>query len=348
MNKLIWSPQHDKILNWLFNIFSKDHKDITKDNFILKDSSKLLNYIKNLDLSNSSKEQMYFMVGRYLDIKGKNKDASSFKQAGYNLKLLKEKKEGQNELDEGELEKFRSLDYFISIVDNFDMKNLNNKQLLLSLLTLQPPVRSSFYCEAKIIKSIKDDDKVSNFLLLNNKLKKAYYIINKDKVSNSHEYKDFKHSKIEIDNKILVNALLNKYKRKSTIFIFGNKKISNITLLRWLENITKIKNFNIDNMRSIYITYQYDKKMTFEEKSQLAFKMRHSIITASKNYYKLVDKDKNNNEEENMKKYEEEKSKRKFIKNKKDIIYNLNTKQIKPRDNTIQKYDLKFINKVWG
>ena len=174
MNKLIWSPQHDKILNWLFNIFSRDHKDITKDNFLLKDSSIILNYIKNLDLSDSSKEQMFFMVGRYLDIKGKNKDAELFKQTGYNLKLLKEKKEGQNELDEGEFEKFRPLDYFISIVDNFDMKILNNKELLLALLTLQPPVRSAFYCEAKVIKSIKEDDKTNNFLLLNYKLKKAY------------------------------------------------------------------------------------------------------------------------------------------------------------------------------
>tara|TARA_R110001606_G_scaffold328079_1_gene475124 strand:- start:304 stop:1347 length:1044 start_codon:yes stop_codon:yes gene_type:complete len=346
MNKLIWSPQHDKILNWLFNIFSKDHKDITKDNFILKDSSKLLNYIKNLDLSNSSKEQMFFMVGRYLDIKNKNKDSSLFKQAGYNLKLLIDKKEGQNELDEGEKEKFRSLDYFISIVDNFDMNNLNNKELLLTLLILQPPVRSSFYCEAKVIKSIKEDDKTTNFLLLNYKLKKAYYIINRDKVSNSKEYKDFKHSKIEIDNKILVNALLNKYKRKSTIFIFGNKKISNITLLRWLEDITKIKNFNIDNIRSIYITWQYDKKITFEEKSQLAFKMRHTIITASKNYYKIIDKD-NIKKDKDNKEYEDDKTKRKFIKNKKDVIYNLNSKQITPRDNTIKKYDLKFINKVW-
>jgi len=348
MNKLIWSPQHDKILNWLFNIFSRDHKDITKDNFLLKDSSIILNYIKNLDLSDSSKEQMFFMVGRYLDIKGKNKDAELFKQTGYNLKLLKEKKEGQNELDEGEFEKFRPLDYFISIVDNFDMKILNNKELLLALLTLQPPVRSAFYCEAKVIKSIKEDDKTNNFLLLNYKLKKAYYIINRDKVYKSHEYKDFKHSKIEIDNKILVNALLNKYKRTPTIFIFGNKKITNITLLRWLEDITKIKNFNIDNMRSIYITNQYDKKLTFEQKSQLAFKMRHSIITASKNYYKLIDKDKINNEEDDIKKYEEEKSKKKFIKNKKDVIYNLNSKQIIPRDNTIKKYDLKFINKAWG
>jgi len=346
MNKLIWSPQHDKILNWLFNIFSKDHKDVTKDNFILKDSSKLLNYIKNLDLSNSSKEQMFFMVGRYLDIKNKNKDSSLFKQAGYNLKLLIDKKEGQNELDEGEKEKFRSLDYFISIVDNFDMNNLNNKELLLTLLILQPPVRSSFYCEAKVIKSIKEDDKTTNFLLLNYKLKKAYYIINRDKVSNSKEYKDFKHSKIEIDNKILVNALLNKYKRKSTIFIFGNKKISNITLLRWLEDITKIKNFNIDNIRSIYITWQYDKKITFEEKSQLAFKMRHTIITASKNYYKIIDKD-NIKKDKDNKEYEDDKTKRKFIKNKKDVIYNLNSKQITPRDNTIKKYDLKFINKVW-
>ena len=346
MDKLNWSPQHEKIKNWLFNIFSRDHKDSTKDNFLLKDSSKLLNYIKNLDLSDSSKEQMFFMVGRYLDIKCKNTDSTLFKQAGYNLKLLKEKREGQNELDKGEIEKFRSLDYFISIVDNFDMKNLNNKQLLLTLLTFQPPVRSSFYCEAKVIKSIKENDKNNNFLLLNYKLKKAYYIINKDKVSNSYEYKNFKNSKIEIDDKKLVDALLNKYKRTPTIFIFGNKKISNITLLRWLEDVTKIKHFNIDNMRSIYITYQYDKKLTFTEKSQLALKMRHSIITASKNYYKIIDKDNINNDKDD-KEYENDKAKKKFIKNKKDIIYNLNQKQITPRDNSIKKYNLKFINNVW-
>ena len=88
--------------------------------------------------------------------------------------------------------------------------------------------------------------------------------------------------------------------------------------------------------------------------------MRHSILTDSKNYYKIVDDDENNNKKydveeseeiknkllycENKAKYEENlnNDKSNFDKKRYDVIYNLNKKGTTPKDSTIKKYNLKF------
>lgn len=342
MEKLHWTKNHERIFNWLFNTIQETHKSMVKETFILNNIKLLLKFIKNVELSPSSKEQMFFMTARYLDIKNKQDEAILFREEGYKLKTAKDIKEGQNKLDAKEQDKFKHLPFFINIVNSFDMEQLNNKELLLSLLILQPPIRSSFYYGAKVIKSIKDDDKINNFVFLNYKLKKAYYIVNKDKVSDANEYKNFKRSLIEIENKKLVTILLNKYRTNPSIYIFGDKAITNITLLRWLSDVTKIKGLNVDDMRSIFITYAYNKNMTFQEKTELSYKMRHSVMTASKNYFKIVDEDININVnvDNNI-------DNKKFEKNKRDIIYNCNTKKTVPQKKTIEKYNLKYVNKIW-
>lgn len=363
VKKLTWSDNHIKKYKWLFNKYKMVKNDIQEENFIDENKRGLLTFIEKIGLSNSSKEQLYFLVGRYLDIK-KDRYAKTYKQAGYNLMLLKDKEEGENKQDEREKEKYKHLSYFLEIIKSFDMNKLNNKELLLCLLTLQPPLRTSFYYSAKIIRQEKDNNKEDNYILLNYRHKKAYYIVNSDKVSNSKEYSNYKNSKIQINNKELVKALLNKYKENPSIYIFGDTKKTNISILRWLEDITKIKGLNIDNMRSIYITWFYNKKITHEEKRKLALSMRHSILTASKNYFKIVD---NSDEIENNKSCEDIKNKLMYLENKNvyeeqlikdeklnkkrryDIIFNINNKGAEPRDTTIKKYNLEYDeeNDIW-
>ena len=117
-------------------------------------------------------------------------------------------------------------------------------------------------------------------------------------------------------------------------------------------------------MRSIYITNEYNKKISFKQKEELANKMRHSILTANKNYFKLIEDDKPSDRDEEIQQLKKEiellkieNNKLKIENNKlneldtntseykkrrRDVISyaNKNNKSIK--QNTIDKYDIKY------
>ena len=118
VKKLTWSDNHIKKYKWLFNKYKMVKNDIQEDNFIDENKRGLLTFIEKIGLSNSSKEQLYFLVGRYLDIK-KDRYAKTYKQAGYNLMLKKDKEEGENKQDEREKEKYKHLSYFLEIKKKF-------------------------------------------------------------------------------------------------------------------------------------------------------------------------------------------------------------------------------------
>ena len=80
----------------------------------------------------------------------------------------------------------------------------HNQYLLLSLLVLQPPLRTHFYSSAILTKSnqAKPDDK-NNYVLLKHTLGKdrGLYLVNNDKVSNSKQFKlNVENNIIELDN----------------------------------------------------------------------------------------------------------------------------------------------------
>ena len=50
-------------------------------------------------------------------------------------------------------------------------------------------------------------------------------------------------------------------------------------------------------MRSMYITHEYNKGITYNEKEELSLKMRNSVETSSKKYYKKLDKPKPRDQE---------------------------------------------------
>ena len=107
-------------------------------------------------------------------------------------------------------------------------------------------------------------------------------------------------------------------------------------------------------MRSIYITSKYDEGLNYAGKKKLALQMRHSVDTASKNYYKIIDKDddeedKNNCENvklelkyfKNKEKYLLENKDKDYRKKRYDIIYNLNKNGYNPKKETINKFKIK-------
>ena len=65
--------------------------------------------------------------------------------------------------------------------------------------------------------------------------------------------------------------------------------MTDATILKWLRDITDVKGLTVDMLRSSYITDFYEKTKTFEARKELAGKMRHSVMTAARNYLKVED-----------------------------------------------------------
>ena len=355
VHKKIWSNEHIKEHKRLFNLYKKEKDNIELHNYIDLNKRDVYRFISNLKLSNSSKEKLFFVVARYLDIKKDRYYTKKYKQAGYDLKILNEEKENQNLMDDKEKDKYQPLEYFEEIVKKYDYNNLTNSQLLLSLLVLQPPLRTSFYYNAKMIKRSKDNNKIDNFLLMNRS--KCQYIVNNDKVSNTKVYANNKNSVIDIMNKNLCKAIISRYKNNPTEYLFGDKKLTNATINNWIEKETKITGLNVDNMRSIYITAKYQLNLNYGEKRKLALQMRHSVDTASKNYFKIIPEEKQhkNIDEKNCEEIKLEleyfKNKEKYLsinkdktyrKKRYDIIYSLNKNNYTPKKDTIEKYNIKY------
>jgi hypothetical protein len=325
----------------------------------------------NTKWSDGSKEGLYFMIARYLYNKKDIKNSTRYSQFGHDLTIKNNEKEEKNELDEKEKEFYRPHSYFENIINNINKDEITTieahyRYLLLNILVKQPPLRTSFYTTAKIIRSKDDNDKKNNFILINRRGKiKVQFIVNIDKASN---YKMFNMnpnlSKIDIDNNelaIMINDSYVKYPR-NYLFELKEKPISQNTLLNWLRKITDLSGVNIDIMRSSFITWFYEHNLTFGVRDKLSRMMRHSQSTAQKNYNKVFDNDINDsniidelNEQvtlltmqikelkDKLSVYESNKEDdMQYKKRKSDVIYNLNVKKRIPRDDTLKKYDISY------
>lgn len=375
--KLSWTSEHLRKYRWLFNKLSETDNKLNEENYLLKISkTKLIKSIKNFKLSDSSTESIFFTVARYYEINKPEEEnkIKEFKQLGYNLKIKRQNKDADNELDEKEKDNYRDLDYFKTLVKNINYNDITNikdhyQYLLLNLLVYQPPVRTNFYNTAIITTSNKhDNDK--NYLWLTKKGKdRAYYIINTDKVSNTKQYKNNPDlSVIEIENNDLIKLIYDSFKKYPRDYLFENlttkTKMKPDTLLSYLKQVTKL-NINFDMMRSIFVTDFHNKNKTLKSKQGLAKKMRHSVAISQQAYYKNVEPetkhDKNELVEENillkqqvqdlkqqiLKLQEQLKPDDKlYNKRKADILYNLNERGNTPKQTTLDKYGIKFDNKA--
>ena len=213
--------------------------------------------------SDGSKESLYFTIARYLYNENDMRYSKIYSQLGHNLTMKTKRKEENNELDEKEKEFYRPHEYFEEIINNTDQNELitieaHYKFLLLNILVKQPPLRTSFYTSAKIIRSKDDNDKKNNFVLINRRGKvKVKYIVNIDKATNYKMYNINKNlSTIEIDDDQLANLINDSYEKYPRLYLFeiNEKPINPTTLLKWLRDITDVSGITISMMRASYIT----------------------------------------------------------------------------------------------
>lgn len=366
-----WTDAHIKKYDWLYNYMVKHYDNVDKEDYIDINKRQLMGIIENNDSWNdSSKEGIYFMISRYLYNK-KNNDryVKLYSRKGFELMQKTKQKEELNELDDKEKENYKEYEYFINILKNTsDGPTLNEhyQYLLLSLLVLQPPLRTSYYNSTQLLETLDRNNGKDNYIYLNRRGKiHAFYIVNTDKASNYKLYKmDKSLSKIQIINDDLaklINDSFIKYPRRY-LFEIKNKPVTEGTLLKWLRNITGIDKINIDMMRSIYITWFYKHNKTYGARDNLSRQMRHSQATASKNYLKVFDEEDKLTPSEKMetlnrdnllmvqqlKKLEEQLKKCKgditeeplYNKRRGDILYRYNKKGVKPKEDTLNKYNI--------
>ena len=369
-----WTDKHQKNYIWLYNYIKlNNYPDAEEENYIETYKKYLMSIIeKNKKWSDGSKEQLLFMISRYLNNIGENRYQKMYAQEGHNLTLKIKNKEEDNQQDEKELENYRDHSFFEEILNNINIEEVQTitehyQFLLLSLLTYQPPLRTSFYNTAKFLRAKDDNDHTHNFIWINRRGKlKVSYIVNKDKASNYKVYNMNKNlSTIPFDNEKLeqlVNYSFEKYPR-SYLFEIKGKPISATTLLNWLRDITGVDKINIDMMRSSYITWFYSENHTMSSKTKLSHQMRHSVMTASTNYNKVLDLDPievENRFNESQKIIVEQEGRirelqnkldgyetskddiKTFKKRRSDIIYNLNKKGREAKETTLKRYDIKY------
>ena len=265
--KKVWSKVHAKLKKTMKNYLGKiEGSPLNEDTFIDEKKRVFSKIIEsNPKWGDSNRMAYFYMISRYLDLKNpKDKYVKIYAQKGYDLQQKIEKETGQNKLDGKEVDSYRDYDYFRKILYNIpdekDTLKSNYERLLLSVMILQPPLRTSFYRTATFINSIKDNNKKDNFIHINKRGKKSVtFIVNKDKASNYKVYKKNPAlSLIKVESQELVDFIIDSLTRYPRKYFFENpstkKSLDDNALLRKLRDITKIKKVNFQMMRSIYIT----------------------------------------------------------------------------------------------
>jgi hypothetical protein len=368
----IWSDIHAQRYNTLYNYLKNTLKlDIEKENYLEKINPRdLEKYIRDNDKwQESTKENYYFTIARKYSILKKKRHATNFSQLGFDLKTKREENEGKGGLDIKEQENWRPHEYFVSVLGSYQQDTSipiihHLKILLLTLLTYQPPLRTSFFTSALFLQSLSDNDKKHNYVYINRRgSSKVQYIVNKDKASNYKIYNMHKNlSFIDVEGEAK-QALLFSYQNfpRHYLFEINGEPITDATLLRWLREISGVPHINIDIMRSSYITWFYERNPSFNQREKLGHLMRHSQKTAQLNYnkvfttefieedlkktkQKLVERDIQIRELQNrLDAFEKNKpDKQVFNKRRRDIIYQLNTKNRNAKQSTIEKYNIIF------
>jgi len=352
-----WSNEHEKLYTRLYNLYAKQtQQDINKEDYIIKLKRPLLSFIDNLPQSNSSKKALHFMVGRYLELKN-DRYYETYLKRGSDLMKEVNKDEQDNQQTEREVVNYKPLNYYLNLLNEIKNKD-SNQYLLLAMLTLQPPVRSSFYNSAMFIFKKEEDDKENNFIYYNNSTKKMFYIVNNDKVKNTKQYSDNKNTYIEVENPDLKEMIFKSYVDTPRYFLFENSEgepYAYETLLRWLRKITNLTGVSINMFRSAHVNELYHKSSaTTNDKKKLALQMRHSLSAAESFYYKVLPEQTLTGECDDIKqqleitrneltscqsKKEDEKN---YNKKRYDVIYRLNKLKKNPKPSSIAIYNLVY------
>lgn len=358
-----WSKADESRYSMLYSYLKTKFKDLDEFTFIDEKKRGIMSLIENNNnWADKTKESIFFMVAKYLKASNDLRYGKLYSQKGYDYLLSNRAIENENKQDPKEIENYRSHEFLVNVIDNISPESIKTKKahlqyLLLNMLVLQPPIRTDFYITAKFIFTEKENDKINNFIWITKRGKiKVNYIVNKDKVSKTKVYnmnKNLSIINIEDDKLVkLINESYNKYPRNYLLEI-DDKPITNTTFLDWLRKITDVKLINNDIMRSSYINWFYDHHKSMASREKLALQMRHSVMTAQKNYRKVieekpiekpVDELKLENEVLNNKltncKNEHKLTDAKYNKLRRDIIYKVNNKGVTPKESTLDKYNI--------
>ena len=357
-----WSKNDEARYSMLYSYLKKQLKDLDEFTFIDDNKRAIMTLIESNDKwADKTKEALFFMVAKYLKASNDLRYGKIYSSKGYEVMQKNREEESKNEQDPKEAENYRDHKYFLNILESIDynsIKTINEhyKYLLLSLLVLQPPVRTSYYINSKFIFREKDNDKENNFIRINKRKPiTVSYIINNDNVSKTKVYNmNKKLSIINITDKKLIDLIIDSYTKYPRTYLFevNEKHITQPTLLSWLRDITKVNAINNDMMRSSYINWFYEHHKSTGEREKLAYQMRHSFLTAQKNYLKIINEDTIKQQPEKIielqtKIYQIKKDCHKDVddllynKRRRDNIRTMNNGGT-PRESTLLKYNIEY------
>ena len=168
-----WTTQNENLKRSLFNKFVKENPEAEYDTYLTKYKRQLLSYVNNLPLANGSKKAFIFMIKKHLEMNN-DRYFNSYSEEANRLYRLVENAERDNTQTEKEKENYRPLEYYKEFLANYDAQT-SYEYLFLALLTLQPTVRASFYSSAIFTNSLKNNDKVNNYIVVDRQKKKCYY-----------------------------------------------------------------------------------------------------------------------------------------------------------------------------
>lgn len=356
-----WSANDESRYSMLYSYLKTKIKDLDEFTFIEDKKRNIMSQIENnKNWANTTKEAIYFMVAKYLKASNDPRYGKLYSQKGYDIMMSNRAKENENKQDPKEIENYRSHEFLLDVIDNIKPESLTTKKanlqyLLLNLLVLQPPLRPDYYLTTKFIFTEKENNHINNFIWITKRGKvKVNYIVNQDKVSKTKIYNmNKKLSIISIENDKLVKLINESYKKypRNYLLEIDDKPITHATFLEWLRKITDVKLINNDILRSSYINWFYDNNKTMASREKLALQMRHSVLTAQKNYRKVIetvekplDELKLENEVLNNKltncESENKLTDAKYNKRRRDIIYKINNKGVTPKEETLNKYNI--------
>ena len=360
---ITWSKNDKSRYSMLYTYLKTKIKDLDELTFIDEKKRGIMSQIENnKNWADTTKESLYFMVAKHLKLSNDLRYSKLYSQKGYDLMMENRKKESDNKQDDKEIENYRSHEFLLDVIDNIKPEDIRTKKshlqfLLLNLLVLQPPVRTNYYITAKFIFTEKENDKINNFIWITKRGKlKVNYIVNQDKVSKTKVYNmNKKLSTISIENDKLVKLINESYKKypRNYLLEIDDKPITHATFLDWLRKITDVKLINNDILRSSYINWFYENNKTMASREKLALQMRHSVMTAQKNYRKIIEENPTEKPVEELKleneilnnkltncESENKLTDAKYNKRRRDIIFKVNNKGVTPKESTLDKYNI--------
>ena len=161
-----WTVDNKAKYKTLFNYLTQKYGEdkVNEETYINDYKKKLMKEIEdNPKWGLSMRENCFFMIAKWLSNKNpKDRYAGIFHRSAVKLEIESKKETGKNQLDPKEQKNFRDYSYFENILKNKDKFSGDIEShygyLLLACLIWQPPLRTGFYQNVSLLKSLKDDD----------------------------------------------------------------------------------------------------------------------------------------------------------------------------------------------